>query len=403
MIFWPKLRQLTRARLVFGFLLFAAELCHAQTSNGIFADFSTSMGSFTCRLDYALAPKAVANFIGLATGERAWVDVQTGKSSTNQFYDGVTFHRVIPDFMIQGGSPNGVGTDGPGYTFQDEFSPSAVFTNFGVLAMANAGPDSNGSQFFVTVGPATHLNGLHTIFGRLTGGSNVVYNISRAPRDANNKPYTNVVIESLRIRRVGTAAQAFNIHTNRLPVVTNLLLTVALNSATNVSLAFSNRLHAENWLSSSTNLLSWSPQHIGIETVSPITNTVFVPSTAPAQFFTGSQVQYASTKPAPKSLAGRTLIHSITNASSKPTTITNFFDLAGKGTYAVDTNRGDILQLAYEQQAYRGRLRTIRYSGMVPMQLHLDFSTPTNGGFTGTAYTGIFQQPTPISGKFWLK
>jgi len=129
----------------------------AQT-NGIFADFTTSMGSFSCQLDYTNAPRTVANFIGLASGQRAWLDLNTGRARTNAFYNGLTFHRVIAGFMIQGGSPNGMGTDGPGYAFPDEFSPALVFTNYGVMAMANSGTNSNGAQFFITVEPYTFGN-----------------------------------------------------------------------------------------------------------------------------------------------------------------------------------------------------------------------------------------------------
>src|SRR5262245_9483989 len=139
----------------------------AAYTNGIYAEFSTSMGSFTCALYYAQAPKTVANFIGLATGQRPWVDSLSGVVKTNPFYNGTTFHRVIAGFMNQGGSRNGQGTDGPGYSFVDEFTNSLRHTNFGVLSMANAGPDSNGSQYFITVEPTTWLNDLHSIFGKL--------------------------------------------------------------------------------------------------------------------------------------------------------------------------------------------------------------------------------------------
>ncbi len=113
-------QRILRVLLVAGSLLLC-ERNRAFAQDGIYADFQTSMGSFTCRLDYAVAPKAVANFIGLATGQRAWLSLTNGTAHTNAFFDGITFHRVIPDFMIQSGSPNGKGTDGPGYAFVDEF------------------------------------------------------------------------------------------------------------------------------------------------------------------------------------------------------------------------------------------------------------------------------------------
>src|SRR5438309_5209300 len=142
---------------------------HGQ-ANGIFADFTTSMGSFTCRLEYTIAPKAVANFIGLATGQRPWLDLPRGAARTNAFYNGLLFHRVVVGFVIQAGSPNGQGTAGPGYVFPDEISPSLRFTNTGILAMANTGTNSNGSQFFITVTNTPFLNDGYTIFGELAGG-----------------------------------------------------------------------------------------------------------------------------------------------------------------------------------------------------------------------------------------
>src|SRR5436190_15991169 len=130
----------------------------AAQTNGIFADFTTSKGNFSCQLDYTNAPKAVANFISLATGSRSWLDLPTGRARTNAFYDGLKFHRVIAGFMVQGGSPKGDGSDGPGYAFRDEFSAALRFDRFGRLAMANSGKDSNGSQFFITVAPTAWLN-----------------------------------------------------------------------------------------------------------------------------------------------------------------------------------------------------------------------------------------------------
>jgi len=180
-------------------------IAFGQTS-GIFADFTTTMGSFTCQLDYTNAPRTTANFIGLATGQRAWLDLPTGRARTNPFYDGLTFHRVIAGFMNQAGSPNGSGSDGPGYAFMDEFNPNLVFDSFGVLAMANSGPNSDGAQFFITVAPFSTGNNVYSIFGRLTSGSNVVYAINQVATDANNKPLTNVVIQQVSIRRVGVAA-----------------------------------------------------------------------------------------------------------------------------------------------------------------------------------------------------
>ncbi|MEI9863737.1 MAG: peptidylprolyl isomerase [Limisphaerales bacterium] len=149
-------------------LLMFAVKGSAQYTNGIYAEFNTSMGNYTCALYYAESPKAVGSFIGLATGQRAWLDLPSGIVKTNPFYNGIIFHRVITNFVIQAGSPNGLGTDGPGYAFVDEITNTLRFDSFGVLAMANSGPDSNGSQFFVTTSPQPSLNNGYTVLENST-------------------------------------------------------------------------------------------------------------------------------------------------------------------------------------------------------------------------------------------
>jgi peptidyl-prolyl cis-trans isomerase A (cyclophilin A) len=153
------------------------------------ATFVTSLGQFTVRLMPDHAPKTVANFTELAQGEREWTDPRTGQKSTDRLYDGTVFHRVIADFMIQGGDPLGRGTGGPGYEFEDECPPGGPsFDRPGLLAMANAGPGTNGSQFFVTVVPTPWLTGKHTIFGEVTEGMDVVNQIAATPTDAQDRP-----------------------------------------------------------------------------------------------------------------------------------------------------------------------------------------------------------------------
>src|ERR1022692_2109631 len=240
------------ARSAISAVLGLSTLIAAGQANGIFADFTTSMGSFTCQLDYTNAPRTAANFIGLGTGQQTWLDLVTGRARTNAFYNGLTFHRVIAGFMNQGGSPNGLGTDGPGYVFTDEFSPQLVFDSFGVLAMANSGPNSDGAQFFITVAPFSTGNNVYSIFGRLTSGSNVVYAINQVATDANNKPLTNVVIQQVSIRRVGAAAQAFDLSAQGLPVVANLPLRIA-TTASQAILSFTNLQYSNNRLYSATN------------------------------------------------------------------------------------------------------------------------------------------------------
>ena len=161
----------------------------------------TNRGDIRINLFGDHAPKTVANFVGLATGTQEYTDARTGSSTTGAFYDGVIFHRIIEGFMIQGGDPLGTGTGGPGYTFADEFHPELAFSKPYLLAMANAGPGTNGSQFFITLGPTPHLNRRHTIFGEVADQASreVVDAIGSARTGRNDRPVDDVVIESVDI------------------------------------------------------------------------------------------------------------------------------------------------------------------------------------------------------------
>ena len=160
------------------------------------AVIETNKGKLTCELFDKQAPITVANFIGLATGKRAWLDTKAGKWVKKPLYEGLIFHRVIPGFMIQGGDPLGTGMGNPGYRFQDEFSPDLKFDKPGQLAMANAGPTTNGSQFFVTEGLPEYLNGRHTIFGHCEPLS-VVTEIANVPKGPSDRPIDSVVIKKI--------------------------------------------------------------------------------------------------------------------------------------------------------------------------------------------------------------
>jgi peptidyl-prolyl cis-trans isomerase A (cyclophilin A) len=164
------------------------------------ATFVTTQGTFKVKLMPDHAPTTVANFVDLATGKREWRDPRDGQRKSEPLYDGTLFHRVIPDFMIQGGDPEGTGRGGPGYRFEDECPPGGPkFDKPGLLAMANAGPNTNGSQFFVTVAKTPWLNGKHTIFGEVTEGMDVVNTISTVERDASDRPTSHVIVERVEI------------------------------------------------------------------------------------------------------------------------------------------------------------------------------------------------------------
>lgn len=166
------------------------------------ATMETNMGTIKIRLFHKDAPKTVANFVGLAEGTKEYTDPKTGNKTKGHFYDGLIFHRVIPGFMIQGGDPLGTGTGGPGYEFEDEFSPKLRHSKAGILSMANAGKNTNGSQFFITDGPTPHLDNMHSVFGEVTDGLDIVKKIANAPRNAMDKPKEEVKITKLTITRV---------------------------------------------------------------------------------------------------------------------------------------------------------------------------------------------------------
>ncbi|HEY3958579.1 MAG TPA: peptidylprolyl isomerase [Streptosporangiaceae bacterium] len=168
-------------------------------ANNLTATLRTNQGTVVLRLFPDHAPKTVRNFTDLAQGGREWTNPETGATTRDRLYDGTIFHRVIPGFMIQGGDPLGSGRGGPGYKFADEFHPDLSFDRPYLLAMANAGPGTNGSQFFITTVPTPHLNRRHTIFGEVIEGADVVDKISQLKTDSGDRPAEDVVIESIQI------------------------------------------------------------------------------------------------------------------------------------------------------------------------------------------------------------
>jgi peptidyl-prolyl cis-trans isomerase A (cyclophilin A) len=165
------------------------------------ATLTTTQGTVTVRLFPDHAPKTVRNFVELAEGGREWQNPATRSKTTDKLYDGTIFHRVIPNFMIQGGDPLGTGTGGPGYRFADEIHPDLGFSRPYLLAMANAGPGTNGSQFFITTAATPWLNGKHTIFGEVISGADVVDKISNLKTVPGDRPVEDVVLESVTIQR----------------------------------------------------------------------------------------------------------------------------------------------------------------------------------------------------------
>ena len=193
-------------------LVLVADLAVAAPSaDGLYATIQTTMGNVCFELYYTNVPRTVANFVSLAEGTRPWIDPRDGFISSEPYYNGIIFHRVIDGFMIQGGSPKGDGTDGPGYIFTDEFDPALRHDRPGIVSMANSGPDSNGGQFFITVAPTDWLDDVHTVFGSVVEGMQVVSNIAAVATDSGARPLVDIAITNVFITRNGTNAQVFNV------------------------------------------------------------------------------------------------------------------------------------------------------------------------------------------------
>ncbi len=199
-------RQLTRIVTLCGLTVALAGWAAAgekekAVEGPLYASLKTSMGVIVVRLFDDKAPKTVDNFVSLATGMKEWTDPKTGEKVKRPLYNGTIFHRVIPGFMIQGGDPLGRGTGGPGYRFADEFEPSLRHNKAGILSMANAGPNTNGSQFFITLAPTPHLDNRHSVFGEVVKGQEVVVAIASVPRGANDRPVKDAVLQEVVISR----------------------------------------------------------------------------------------------------------------------------------------------------------------------------------------------------------
>ncbi len=322
-------------------LISSAVLLWQSAAAQIFADFHTTAGDFTCELAYQAAPQTVANFIGLAEGSRTWIDPATGAMKSGvPYYDGTKFHRVIAGFMNQGGSRNGLGTDGPGYVFRDETDNGLDHSQPYVLSMANSGANTNGAQFFITVSPQNHLDGKHTVFGNVTTGQAVVDAINTAPKHPNPKPdeadyqlVDPVFINSIEIRREGDAAQVFDIHAQDLPVCVPAAGRLVVKPNTSTKLHLDAPLPGGSMIKvfRSTNLSSWNDLGSLFQGTDATGHSEiqFDPAEASRAFYQPSIVLYPDAL-APAAIGGRTLRLEWT-AGGSPGFLQCEFDGAGTG------------------------------------------------------------------------
>jgi len=247
-------------KLISGLLLLLSGFAgfSAPTNDGIYATLQTTMGEVCFELYYTHVPQTVANFVSLTEGTRPWIDPRDGFISDNPYYNGIIFHRVITNFMIQCGSPKGDGTDGPGYAFEDEFDPSLRHDQPGIVSMANSGFDSNGGQIFITVTNTSHLNDKHSVFGLVVEGMNIVSNIAAVSVDEADRPLVDITITNAFITRNGTNALSFSITNQSLPEVAALPISIGNDDGIKISTGTATSSY--QYIYGSTNLTDWSEE-----------------------------------------------------------------------------------------------------------------------------------------------
>lgn len=385
----------------------AGSLGAAPAADGLFATFvvrrgAASIGEFSCRLEFAKVPRTVANFVGLAEGARSFVDFQRGHATKRPFYDGLTFHRVVAGFVIQGGSPKGDGSDGPGYTFRDEFEASLRHGRAGILSMANSGTNSNGSQFFVTLDATPWLDDVHSVFGEVVEGLSVVNTVRQGD-----------VIERVTIVRNGAAALAFDVNAHGLPVVGEANPALAPTPA-GFELNYTQPANAEFFGFHSDALATWN-RLAGkeLEGVTPVVaprDVSLVTAGKAMKFFNVARVQYPDAIFTPPAVIGKRL--SLANVSSAGTSelvisLTN----GTAGTYVLTPAGGvpdgphPVAAYTWDQEAYRGRL-SANISGLTAGGIPItraNISYVFTSGAGGTArgsMTTLLSQTVPLSGTF---
>jgi cyclophilin family peptidyl-prolyl cis-trans isomerase len=393
--------SLSRMVLAALWMSLLAKAWAVPSADGLYATFTikrgnSTLGEFTCRLDYQLAPKTVANFVGLATGQRGWVDFQKGGVSHKPFYNGITFHRVVAGFVIQAGSPNGLGTDGPGYTFKDEFHASLRHSQAGILSMANSGPQSNGSQFFITLAATSHLDDVHSVFGQVVENLSVMQSVQQGD-----------IISQVTITRNGAAAQAFDIHTQGLPTVTDATPALARNGS-NFQLNYPQSDDAEYFVHHSDNLTAWQAMPGKELYISPPAQTgrdVTALTTGAAQkFFTVTKAQYAEALHTLATVAGKR----VTMGDASGNVFAWSFSTASTGTYTLNSSSAFPIQsYSWTQEAYRGRLigsitgLALGSDPITQMNINLMFTSATGGTYKGALIT-LGNQQFPLAGNFVL-
>lgn len=381
------------AILIFLALPVSALTARANVGEGLFANFVTNRGNFTVRLEHEKTPATVANFVGLAEGTRPWLDTKKGRLERRPFYNGLTFHRVVPGFVIQSGSPNGQGTDGPGYSFGDEFHLTLPHDRAGILSMANSGADTNGSQFFITLGPTPWLDNKHSVFGSVVDGLAVVYEIGGGASG-------ETIIERVDISRIGTSALAFDANgPHGLPEWKS----TSLRWTENRHLTIEREPFSTHWFFGTENLRDWIYEGLVIDFAAARTEAVDVSwflANRPRYFFRASKIQYAKR---PAEFGGRTLDFQFTNQNThleiKFAAEPNANPV---GTFVLNgAHLDDVLSMAMQHQS-ASTLLSVQLSGVASLTFSLKFCTETEGWFTAQGY-GETDGTWPLFGTFTVR
>ncbi len=392
-------------------LLLLIVACNSSQAQ-IYADFSVNIPSTSgatnetirVELDYVNAPLTVANFISLAEGTKTWIDSTTGRViSDTPYYDGIIFHRVISGFMIQGGSQKGDGSDGPGYHFPDEVNNGLLHDAPYILSMANSGPHTNGSQFFITVSPRPSLNGVHTVFGKVVNGSNHVDTINQTSTDSGDKPVGDVTINSVTIVRVGTAAQNFNEASYSLPEVSALCIPLrAPTSGNNAVLEMTQNSGTTLTAGFSVDLNTWTTENRYLDSSDTAETDLTTPLISLKGFSTPALVTWSVNATFPSSIDGKVL----DMATSSGNLVADFtsnqtITLIGGNADGSDSV-SNITDYTYEADGYGATLLVFSDS-FAPIRLRLGADLPHAPDFAGRLSGTVFtNSPISLSGTFTI-
>ncbi len=372
--------------------------------DGLYAVFQTSRGEFTAALEFEKVPVTVANFVGLAEGTRGWIDPAAGTLRRAPFYNGLTFHRIIPGFMAQSGSLNGLGTDGPGYAFGDEFHTTLAHNSAGVLSMANSGANSNGAQFFITLAPTDWLDSKHSVFGRVVEGMDVV-NAIGATGTPEGIPTGPTTINNVTIVRNGTAAQNFNATAVAGLPEARETPAVLKRSGAMFALEIARSPFTQHHFASSATLASWDRLGSLDDFAAAGLPSVDITSVATGKSREFYRIATCAYAPRPADLVGKSLVLNL--ASGNQTLRLNITSPEGYdpdlsfGTYSLDGAPESEIAGYFIRHSLPSLYLDVALKNFTSLSFALHFQSETGGWFT-SQYFGATDGYWPFFGTFTI-